>query len=88
MSRGTHLADCHTQAERDVIITYRRIRQRKGMTDFSARGLALAEEMKYGADLSPDFVTEFSNGTREINERGNLGLTSKGKALLMEQASA
>lgn len=79
-----HVADCRTQAERDVIVTFRRIRRRKGMTDFYAMGLALAEEMKYGADLSPDFINEFSDGTREVKVNGTIGLTDYGRAILRE----
>jgi hypothetical protein len=76
-----NLSDCKTTAERDVVVTYRRHLKRKGATPFTAQGSALAEELKYGAGLSPNFVEAFTDGTRTL-EAGRLRLTPRGREAL------
>lgn len=81
-----NIADCRTTSERDVLITYRRMLRRKDVTPFHAMGLALAEELTYGADLSPDFVERFTDGTRTFDKDGRLVLTPVGRSTLMSIA--
>lgn len=87
-----NLDDCRNQAERDVIVTYRRHLRRKGATPFSAQGSALTEELAHGTGLSPEFVERFSspdgvreNATRTLDQ-GRLRLTRKGRAVLEDLA--
>lgn len=81
-----NLRDCRTQSERDVITEYRRFRRHKGATDFGAQAAALAEVIKYGGLLSPEFVKEFTDGTRYIDDSGRIGLTPKGRAFVEAEA--
>lgn len=81
-----NLKDCKTTDERNVVTTYRRHLKRKGATPMSAQASALAEEVKYGAVLSPNFVHDFTDGTRTLDAQGRLRLTGKGRALLEEAA--
>lgn len=85
-SRYMRLNECRTTAERDALVTVRRYLRRKGMTWFAAVGLGLAEELKYGSHIGPNFVERISDGTRMIDERGMLALTKKGYAALREEA--
>lgn len=81
-------SECKTTAETYVLDTYRRIRRRKDMTDFYAVGLALAEEIKYGAVLSPAFVETFSSGTRTLTPEGKVVLTECGRKQLLDLATS
>lgn len=77
---------CRTTVEHDVWVAYRRHLRRKGATVFGCIGSALAEALKEGAQLSPDFVERFSCGTRILDETG-IHLTPHGRAILANENS-
>lgn len=81
-----HAIHCRTTAERDVLVTYRRLMRRNGAHWFGACVSAIVEELDYGANLSPNFVERFTAHTRTLVEDatmrgGRIVLTPWGQAV-------
>lgn len=80
-----NISECRTVTERDVLHTYRRHLRRKGATPFGAQGTALAEELAYGAVLSPEFVERFTDidgGACRVVEDGRVRITPHGREVM------